>query len=186
MSDLKLVKCEMNTKETGSGPGTGQKRDYTWIDRGTRSFGLEEENIRLVKSNESDRSGKTKLKIVLILADLFMFNISICFGPILAVGIVCHNSNINHTHFGRAGSNDHQKPIGNALTTLFFKDLRKELESLGLAFNVRVVKTQNLINKVNFCLKNCICTTAVLVIVSLCNVLCVRACLPLYLVFAMS
>ena len=56
------------------------------------------------------------------------------------------NCNINP----RAGSNDHQKPTGNVLITLFFKDLRKKLESLWLAFNVCVVMTQNLINKVNF------------------------------------
>ena len=42
------------------------------------------------------------------------------------------NSNINHAHLARACSNDRQKPIGNALTTLFFKDLRKKLESLYL------------------------------------------------------
>ena len=37
----------------------------------------------------------------------------------------------------------HPKPNGNALTTLFFKDLRKKLESWGLAFNICVVKTQS-------------------------------------------
>ena len=46
------------------------------------------------------------------------------------------NSNINHAHFTHAGSSDHQKPTGNALTTLFFKDLHKRLESLELAFNI--------------------------------------------------
>ena len=62
---------------------------------------------------------------------------------------VTYNSNINHAHFARAGSiHDHQKPIGNALTTLFFNDLRRKLESLGLAFNACVVKTKNLINKI--------------------------------------
>ena len=45
-----------------------------------------------------------------------------------------------------AGSKDHWNPTGNALTTLFFKDLRKKLESSGITFNVCVVKTQNLIN----------------------------------------
>ena len=49
---------------------------------------------------------------------------------------VGRNSNINHAHFVRAGSNDQQKPIGNALPTLFFEDLRKKLERLGLAFNM--------------------------------------------------
>ena len=38
---------------------------------------------------------------------------------------------MHHAHFPRAGSNDHRKPIGNALTTLFFKDSRNKLESLG-------------------------------------------------------
>ena len=51
--------------------------------------------------------------------------------------------------------NDHQKLIGNALNTLFFKDLRKKLEILGLAFDIYVVNTRNL-NKqlVKFCIKN--------------------------------
>ena len=33
-------------------------------------------------------------------------------------------------HFARADSNDHQKPIGNTLIALFFKDSDKKLESL--------------------------------------------------------
>ena len=40
-----------------------------------------------------------------------------------------HNSNINHPP-------PPQEPIGNALATLSFKDLRKQIESLGLAFNM--------------------------------------------------
>ena len=34
-SEQKLVRCEINTKEkadSGTGPGTGQKRDYTWME----------------------------------------------------------------------------------------------------------------------------------------------------------
>ena len=56
---------------------------------------------------------------------------------------------MNHAQFAQVlAPNNHQKPIANALATLFLKDLRKKLESLY------VVKTQNLINKVKFCLKN--------------------------------
>ena len=59
-------------------------------------------------------------------------------------------------HFAPAGSNDHQKPIVNALTTLFFKDLHKKLESSGLAFyNVCVVKTQMLLTETNSASKSC-------------------------------
>ena len=58
----------MNTRnkvhkaQSGSGPGTGQKRDYARTDRGTGQGGfyLELEIMRLVKSNESDMGSKTK------------------------------------------------------------------------------------------------------------------------------
>ena len=46
-----------------------------------------------------------------------------------------------------------RNPMELALTIIFFQDLCNGLESLGLAFNVCVVKIQNLINKVKFCLK---------------------------------
>ena len=52
-------------------------------------------------------------------------------------------ANINHAHLTHADSHDHQKPIGNALTTLLFKDSRKKSERSGLAFNVCVVKTKS-------------------------------------------
>ena len=63
------------------------------------------------------------------------------------------NSNIKPCPF--AGSNDHQKPIGNALTTVFFnRDSLKKLEGSGLAFDVGDVNTRHLCDQVNFCLKN--------------------------------
>ena len=84
LQEKKLVRCEMNTKEdiksrvygpgsgisikrrkkaeSGTGPGTGQKEikyEYRY-----QEFWLEEEIMRLVKSNESERGCKTKPIII--------------------------------------------------------------------------------------------------------------------------